>query len=115
MTLMILKKRPFFGQYDDIDNKWQFGRVNDVSATFYINYSKNHYNYIQPLANNEKDNFFDVEKDECIVPRSDVYSSPGILGKIHKNLTPLYTLVTDKNHSKVELVATDKTKNTKIR
>ena len=80
------------------------------SATCYIKYSKNHYTYIQPLANHKKNNFFDVEKDECIVPRSNVYSSPEILGGIHKNLIPLYTLVMDKNHSKVELVAIDKTK-----
>ena len=33
-----------------------------------------------------------------------------LLGGIHKNLIPLYSLVMSKNHSKVELVATDKTK-----
>ena len=26
--------------YDDIDNKWQFDRVNDLSATCFIKYSK---------------------------------------------------------------------------
>ena len=33
-----------------------------------------------------------------------------LLGGIHKNLIPLYSLVMSKNHSKVELVATDKTR-----
>ena len=36
--------------YDDIDNKWQFDRINNLSATCYINYSKNQYTYIQPLS-----------------------------------------------------------------
>ena len=38
-----------------------------------------------------------------------MYSSPEILDGIHENLVPLYSLVMSKNHSKVELVATDKT------
>ena len=29
--------------FDDIDNKWQFDRVNNLSATGYIKYSKNLY------------------------------------------------------------------------
>ena len=43
---------------DDIDNKWEFNRVKDLSATCYIKYSKNHYTYIQPLSSHEKDEFF---------------------------------------------------------
>ena len=39
--------------YDDIDNKLQFDRVNDLSATCYIKDSKHNYTYIQPLANHE--------------------------------------------------------------
>ena len=34
-----------------------------------------------------------------------------LLGGIHKDLIPLYSLVMSKNHSKVELVATDLKKN----
>ena len=95
--------------YDDVDNKWQFDRVNDLSATCYIKYSKNHYTYIQPLSSHEKEDLFELEKDECIIPRSNVYSSPEIVGGIHKNIIPLYNLIMSKNNSKVELAATDTT------
>ena len=52
--------------YDDIDNKWQFDRVNDLSATCFIKYSQNHYTYIQYLANHKEDNFLNKKKDEFI-------------------------------------------------
>ena len=62
--------------YDDIDNKCQFDHVNDLSTTCHTKYSKKHYTYMQPLANHIEDNFLNDEKDGCIVPRSNVYSSP---------------------------------------
>ena len=37
-----------------------------------------------------------------------MYSSPEVLVGIHKNIISLYSLVMSKNHSAVELVATDK-------
>ena len=43
--------------YDDIDDKWQFDRVNDLSVMCCIKYSKSHYTYMQPLANHKEDNF----------------------------------------------------------
>ena len=96
--------------YDDIDDKLQFERVNYLSATCYIKYSKHHYTDIQPLANHTEDYFFSSEKDECIVPRSNGYSSPEILGGIHNNLIPKYNLVMSKHNSKVELIATNNLK-----
>ena len=48
---------------DDIDNKWQFDRVNCLSATCYIKYSKNHYSYIQPVDNHNEKNFIYTDKD----------------------------------------------------
>ena len=70
---------------------------------------------MQYLANHKEDNFLNKKKDEFIVQRSNIYSSPEILSRIHKNLIPLYSLVMSKNHSKVELVTTDKNKKTNIR
>ena len=96
--------------FDDIDNKWQFDRVNDLSTTCYIKYSKNYYTYIQPLSTHQEKDFFETKEDKCIIPRANVYSSPESLGGIHKNIIPLYRLVMSKNHSIVELVATDKTR-----
>ena len=32
--------------YDDVDNKWQFARVNDLSATCYIKYINKYCTYI---------------------------------------------------------------------
>ena len=62
--------------YDDIDDKWNFDRVNNLSATCYIKYSKNHYTYTQSLENHKEDNCLNTEQDECIVSRSNMYSSP---------------------------------------
>ena len=84
-----------------------------MSATCHIKYSKNHYTYMQPLTNHTEDDLLNNEKDECIVPRSSMYSSPEILGGIHKNLIPLYSLVMIKHNSKVKLLATNK-KSTRI-
>ena len=36
--------------YDDVE-KWKFDRVNDLSTTCYIKFSKNRYNDIQLVAN----------------------------------------------------------------
>ena len=57
-----------------------------------------------------KKKFFYKGKYEFIVKRSNVYSSPEILGGIHKKRHPLYSLVMSKNMSKVDLIATDKTR-----
>ena len=40
---------------------------------------------MQPLANHKEDDFLNREKDELIAQRSNEYSSPKILGEIHKN------------------------------
>ena len=104
--------------YDDVDNKWQFDRVNDLSATCYIKYSENHYTYIQPLSSHQEKVVFETKDDECIILRANVYSSPKSLGgiqKIQKNIIPLHSLVMNKNHSIVELVVTDKQRKTNIR
>ena len=53
--------------------------------------------------------FFNEEKDECIVPRSNVYSSPEILGGIHKNFIALNILVM--RNKFYNLLATDKKAN----
>ena len=79
-----------------------------MSATCYIKYSKNNYIYIQPLSSYQENDIFETKEDECIIPRANGYSSPEILGGIHKNIIPLYSLVMSKNHSIVELVVTDK-------
>ena len=63
---------------------------------------------MQPLANYTEDNFLNDEKYKFIVSRSNVYSYLEILGGIHKNLIPLYSLVMSKHNSKVELLATRK-------
>ena len=49
--------------YDDVDNKWQFDRVHDLSTTCYIKYIKNHYSYIQPVDNHNEKNFIYTDKD----------------------------------------------------
>ena len=36
--------------YDDVE-KWKFDRVNELSTTCYIKFSKNRYNDIQLVAN----------------------------------------------------------------
>ena len=92
--------------YDDIDNKWQFDRVNDLSTTCYIKYSKNHFTYMQPLENHKEDFFLNKEKYEFIVQRSNVYSSHEVLCGTHKHLIPLYSLVLSQNYSKNDLLAT---------
>ena len=69
--------------YDDVDNKWQFNRVNDLSATCYIKYSKNHYTYIQPLATHQEVDLFATKDDECLISRANVYSSPEFLVGIY--------------------------------
>ena len=35
--------------YDDVDKKWQWDRIIDLSATCYIKFSKSHYSYIKPI------------------------------------------------------------------
>ena len=47
--------------YDDIDKKWQFDSVNDLSVTCYIKYSKNYYTYIQPLSSHQEEVFSQLE------------------------------------------------------
>ena len=74
--------------YDDVEQKWQFDRVNYFSATCYIKYSKNHYSYIQPVANHNEKNFIYTYKDGIIIKTSNVYSSPEILSGIYKNIIP---------------------------
>ena len=44
--------------YDNVDSKWTFDRVNDLSATCYIKYSNKHYTYIQPLSSHIEDKDF---------------------------------------------------------
>ena len=84
-----------------------------MSATCYIKYSKNHYTYIQPLSSHQEKDSFETKEEECIIPRANEYSSPEILGGIYKNIINLYSLVTSKNYSIVELVATGKTRKNK--
>ena len=84
-----------------------FDRVNDLSETCYIKYSKKHYTYIQPLSSHQEEDFFATKDDECLILRANVYSSPEVLVGIHKNIIPLYSLVMSNNYSAVELVATD--------
>ena len=36
--------------YNDVDKKWQWDRVNDLSATYYIKYSTHRYSYIQLMG-----------------------------------------------------------------
>ena len=36
--------------FENVDEKWQWNRINDLSAACYINYINNRYEYIQPLA-----------------------------------------------------------------
>ena len=71
--------------YDDVDKKWQWDRVINLSATCYIKFSKSHYSYIQPMAHINDRSFGHPEKDEITIPTANVYSSPEILGGIFKN------------------------------
>ena len=48
--------------YDNINKKWQFNRVNDLSTTCYIKDSNNHYTYIQPVANHQEEYFLNKLK-----------------------------------------------------
>ena len=48
--------------FDDIDNKWQFDPINDLSVTCYIKYSKNHYTCIQPYQVMKKKISLNLEK-----------------------------------------------------
>ena len=77
--------------YDDKHNKWEFHRVNDLSATCYIKHSKNHFTYMQPLSSHQEDDFFVTKDDELLIPRANVYSSPEVLVGIHKNIISLYS------------------------
>ena len=94
--------------YDDKHNKWEFDRLNDLSAKCYNKHNKNHFTYLQPLSSHQEEDFFVKKDDELLIPRASVYSSPEILVGIHKNTIPLYSLLMSKNHSVVELVGTDK-------
>lgn len=40
--------------FDDVDKKRQWDRFNELSATCCMKYSDNHYEYIQPKANDNK-------------------------------------------------------------
>ena len=44
--------------YDNKHNKWEFDRVNDLSATCYIKHDMNHYTYLQPLSSHQEEDFF---------------------------------------------------------
>ena len=94
--------------YDDVDNKWQFDRVHDLSTTCYIKYIKNHYSYIQPVDNHNDKNFIYTDKNQIIIETSNVYPSPEMLGGIYKNIISLYSLVMSKHQSQFELIGTDK-------
>ena len=73
--------------YDDVDNKWQFDRVNDSSVTCYIKFSKNRITYLQSIANfNDKD-IDKVEIDQIIIKESMIYSSPKQIERILKNIS----------------------------
>ena len=104
--------------YDEVDKKWQFDRVNDSSATYFIKYNDNHFTY-QQLITISKDKDVDknsnqhkivdlVEYDHFIIEESNVNSSPEILEGSYKNIIPLYSLIMSKCSFLIELVAKDK-------
>ena len=43
--------------YDNKLNKWDFDRVNDLSATCYIKHDNNNYTYLQPLSSHQENIF----------------------------------------------------------
>ena len=94
--------------YDNKHNKWEFDRVNDLSATCYIKHDMNHFTYLQPLSSHQEEDFFGNKDDELIIPRANVYHVPDVLVGIHQNIILLYSLIMSKNNSSVELVGTDK-------
>ena len=94
--------------YDNKLKKWDFDRVNDLSATCFIKHDNNHYTYLQPLYSNQDKNYI-IEKDnDLIIPRANVYPVPDVLVGIYQNIIPLYSLIMSKYSSSVELVGTDK-------
>ena len=97
--------------YDNKLNKWDFDRVNDLSATCFIKHDNNHYTYLQPLSSNQEKNFIKEKDDDLIIPRANVYPVPDVLVGIYQNIIPLYSLIMSKHNSSVELVGTDKKKN----
>ena len=94
--------------YDNKHNKWEFDRVNDLPATCYSKHDMNNFTYLQSLSSHQEEDFFEKKDDEVILPMANVYPSPDILVGIHQNIIPLYSFVTSKNNSSVELVGTDK-------
>ena len=101
--------------YDNKHNKWEFDRVNNLSATCYIKHNMNHFTYLQPLSSHQEEVFLVKKDDELLLPRVNVYPSPEVLVGIHQNIIPLYSLVMSKNHSLVELVGTEKKRKMNIR
>lgn len=96
--------------YDNVDNKWQLNRVNDLSARCYIKCSKKHYTYIQPIVNMNEKRFSHPEKDEIFIPTANVFPSPEVLYGILNTIILLYKLVISKDHSIVELLSCNKDK-----
>ena len=59
--------------YDNIDNKWTFDRVNDLSATYFIKYSNKHYTYIQPLSSHMEDKDFSLLEKMSVLFQGQMY------------------------------------------
>ena len=68
--------------FGGFDKKWQWGRVNELSATCYINYSANYYTCIQPMANRNEIAFNFHKKDEIIIHTVNMNSSLELLDGI---------------------------------
>ena len=60
------------------------------------------------MTNMNQINFYHPEKDEIIIPISNVYSSLEVLDGIFKNIIPLYRLVMSKHHNFVEMLSSTK-------
>ena len=65
--------------HDNTHNKWEFDRVNDLSATCYIKHDMNHLTYLQPLSSHQEEEFCEKKDDELIIPRANVYPVPDVL------------------------------------
>ena len=94
--------------YDLDTMNWYWEEVNSKSATCYIKYQKNHFEYIQPLSPHQLldpgiDSFVPIKNIEVVIPTFSVFPSAPVLEGIVKHIIPLYTHVMLKVHSIVKI------------
>ena len=95
--------------FDNDTKDWYWDEVNPNTATYYIQFSNEYFDYIQPVRPND-DIILSIKDHEIIVKRTHFRHPDQVLECIVKHIIPLYIHVMAKNKSCVKMLPSIKNK-----